>query len=74
LHLKDPRERPLASVPASQPLFSISEVARLVDVSPSAIVKAERKGRISVVAREVGGDDRIFRLEDIARVRAYFRR
>ncbi len=48
-------ERRPASAHADRPTFTISEVARLLDVTPDAITKAERVGHIPSIPREVGG-------------------
>lgn len=65
-------ERWLTRHHASRPTFRLGEVARLLDVPESTLVTAERDGRIPRAAREVGGDDRIYFAEDIARLRDYF--
>jgi DNA-binding transcriptional MerR regulator len=70
----DALERWLARHHSERPTFRIAEVARLLGVSRGAIVMAERAGRIPRGSREVGGDDRIYFAEDIARLRDYFRR
>lgn len=67
-------ERWLTRHHASRPTFRLGEVARLLNVTPQAIAMAEREGRIPRIAREVGGDDRLFFPEDLARIRALFQR
>jgi excisionase family DNA binding protein len=55
-------------------LFTTGEVARLLGISRDAIRKAEQDGRIPEIHREEGSDDRVFYAEDIAELRAYFKR
>lgn len=54
--------------------LTASEVARVLGVTRQAILKAEREGRIAPAEREIGGDDRLYKPDQVARIRAYFGR
>jgi len=58
------------TVVEKRPLFTTTEVARLLGVSVSAIYKAERERRIPPVLREEGSKDRVFSAEDLTDPRA----
>ena len=55
-------------------IFTTAEVARLLDVSVSAIYKAEREGRIPTASREDGTNERVFTSADLVALGDYFRR
>lgn len=64
-------ERRLASL-TGEGGFTISGVARLFNVHPETIRKAEREGRIPAPLREQGGVARVYTPTDIAVLKRYF--
>lgn len=58
----------------AEQLFGTAEVARLLGVTTAAIQMAELRGSIPRAPRDPGSRDRVYTLEDIARLRDYFQR